>query len=701
MKKIIWLCVSIVGVSASLIGPSLFGQSESDVFELSPFLVTGSGDEGYLVANSISSTRTKLALIDTTQNISVLNRQFLDDTGTDSLAEALKYTSGVSSDSNLGDEVVLRGFRIGANFTDGLKDLETQSQYGSDPFLFDRVEVLKGPSALVYGSHNNGGVVNRVRKRPSFVEGGMYGLSLGSDGYFKVEADWSQPLNEDIAVRVLTGLWDDGGEKEFDYLERTGIYPMLTWKVNDMSFFNATFEHRQESYYKDWGSYFLFRDENGNFPGELSLGETPRDLAWGSDDNSFVDNTKNLVHLSWETAVNESFSYRIHGQYIDWDHFTRDMLPTGILADNESMPLLLREITDEDERYSIAFDAIWDFSIGEVENEILFLVQQDENDNYDYRIDDLNRPVVNILDIDHNYIPQDFSVRSEGLSEGSNFAMAVQDQMKFFDDRLIAVVGMRFDDYDVSAFNALAGIPGQVGDGNNMSYKGGLVYKPESNVSLFFNYSETFQAIFSTNPDGSVFDPTEGLIYEAGMKSNLVKDFLSGTLSVFRLELQNILGPHPDPDLASAGFSVQELEQTNEGVELDLNLALTQDWTMLVSGSHISAETPSGQRIRGVPEETFSVWNRFDLTDDEQLGWEIGGGYYWRGERVGDSGNSFILPSYWTIDLFANYKVSETVSFRFNAKNVTDEEYAEKSINRNIVFAGAPRSVQFKTVISF
>lgn len=142
---------------------------DKEVLTLSPFEVTGQQDRSYSSSYSTGSTRMSLPLNEIPQNIAVLNEKFIRDLRPDALADITKYVAGVTETVGPGREVFnIRGVSIGSPFTDGLPEIGSSQGFALDMSLFNRVEVLKGPTAVIYGSTASGGVVNRVTKKPQF-----------------------------------------------------------------------------------------------------------------------------------------------------------------------------------------------------------------------------------------------------------------------------------------------------------------------------------------------------------------------------------------------------------------------------------------------------------------------------------------------------------------------------------------------------
>ena len=202
-------------------------------------------------------------------------------------------------------------------------------------------------------------------------------------------------------------------------------------------------------------------------------------------------------------------------------------------------------------------------------------------------------------------------------------------------------------------------------------------------------------------PDGTGFDPTEGLTHEIGLKSDLMSGRVSGTLSFFTIENRNLLVIDPDPERASAGYFTQSAKDTLDGFELDLHFNLIDNLQLLTSFSDISTETNNGRRVRNVPDRTASLFVSYKFGGSSKLGWTVGGGARYKGSQPADAANVLFFDSVTIWDAFVAYQHSERLRFQVNANNVTDEYYADSSINQNLIFAGPERRIRFTATYSF
>lgn len=674
----------------------------SEPTRLKEFVVTEAQNVGYSTTNAIGVTRTNTPLIDIPQVVNVLNREFLEDTQAGELYDALKYISGVSIESNVGDSVMIRGYTVRGQHTDGISDTQTQSQMGAEPFLFERLEVLKGPSALVYGSHAIGGVLNRVRKTPQWKPAGLAAVTVGNHSQFKGEFDYTAPLNDQFAYRVIAAWRDEdlvnGVNVRNAFAERWNFSPMLTWRPRDNLQIRFSGEFLHEESFKHWGDNAMFQPFVRG--GRTTFGTLPRDFTF-SDPQSAGDNDKAAVWLSLETEVTSDWSLRLATFFNRWDHDVIDILPGGLQANNRLMNRSWRRIYNDDYDLTVALDSIFNFKLGASDHKFLTILQRSEGWGYEGRTNSSAPPPLDIFNPVYGFVgPVNPVEVQRTFGENESRSASFQDQVSFLEGRLQLVGGARFDWFTTRTDNRLTRVTGPTNKGDNWTFKGGVIFKPAKAVSLFYNFAETFQPNFGANPDGSTFVPQVGEINEVGIKTALRDGRISATLSYYDLVLLNILTLHPDPALASAGFRVQTDRQTTKGFDADLFLSLTENWELMLSGSVMDITLPTGLLPRNAPEKTASAWTRYSFQHGPLKGLSVGGGWHWQGESPAEAGNLVFFDSYSVVDAFAQYTYNR-YKFALNVSNATDEHYLARGINRNIFYAGPQRLIKFRVSYSF
>ena len=211
--------------------PGKDAPNESNVVTLSPFEVTSDNDNGYQAANTLAATRTNTPIRDLPMHINVLNEQLMTDRAIFDLDQALDALPGTA---RVFDEYVpkanIRGFNSSAAMRNGVRSLTTP-----DTSSIERVEVVKGPAALIYGQTQPGGVINYITKNPSSIRSNKLSLSAGSNQLFRAEIESTGPLNASKTLNYRVGATyyhTDNGERQRT-LNRYAIAPMLQWKPTD------------------------------------------------------------------------------------------------------------------------------------------------------------------------------------------------------------------------------------------------------------------------------------------------------------------------------------------------------------------------------------------------------------------------------------------------------------------------------------
>jgi len=682
--------------------PATTAATAGEIVQLREFTVAGDKDLGYATTNAIGVTRTNTALIDTPQAVTVINQEFLRDAAAGEIYDVLKYVSGVSIESNVGDSVMIRGYTVRGQYTDGFADTQTQSQAGAEPFLFERLEVLKGPSALVYGSHAAGGVLNRVRKSPLWKAGGTGAVTLGNHAQRKGEFDYTAPLNDQFAYRLIAVYRDEdltnGVETRHSWFKRWNLDPMVTWRVNSTTQVKVLGEFMREQGFKHFGDNAQLQPFVVN--GATTFGLLPRDFTF-SDPQARADNNKKAGLAAIESALTPDWSIRFAGYSNHWRHEVTDVLPSGIQANNRLMGRTARFISNDDTDYTLALDSVYNLRVAASDHKFLVIGQYFKSDNDTATITGDNPPALDIYNPVYTFTglvnPR---TTAKANSVGTNSSASFQDHAKFLGDKFQLVAGARYDKYASHTDNRLTGVSGTRNGGDNWTYKFGAVAKPGKSLSFFYNYSETYNANFGANPDGATFVPSTGIVKEVGLKSALREGRITSTLSYFDLQLQQIVGLDPDPARASAGYRVQQDRQTTKGVEADVVLNLVPGWDLTLAASTINITLPTKLLPRNTPEKTASVWSRYKFTAGALKGFTVGGGWSWQGRSAAEPANQIFFSSFGTFDAFAQF-TWKSYRFSLNGSNLADEWYLKRSANRNIFWAGSERLIKFKVARSF
>ena len=661
-------------------------KAEAEVAEgEGPAIIVYGRPDGYDIKQTPTATKTDTPLIDVPQAVTVLSREQLDDQGMAQLGEALRYVPGVVLGQGEGhrDQVTLRGQNSTADFfLDGLRD---DAQYYRSLYNVERIEVLKGANAMIFGRGGGGGVINRVSKAVDH-DRAIIGGSAGVDsfGAWSLAADIGQPLSENVAVR-LNAVHEDFANHRDAYSGRfTGITPEIGFKLGDSTSLLASYEYADDSRVTDRGV----------------PSRSGRPIS-GYDETFFGDPAINdssvkahIARARLDHAFSDSASADLQVLYAHYDKFYANIYPTaatastvtlagynsGTLRDNlivqgnlraalETGPLAHQlllgfEGMDQDTD-SVRANAV--FGAGRTSTATLPLAQQ------------LTLPTIAFA-----------ANSSSTLSHVRALSAYLQDQIRI-GDHVQLVLGLRYDDFRISSTNRINGFTASRSDGK-WSPRAGLILKPQENVSLYASYAISF--LPQSGDQFTVLDATTATLapeefrnLEAGVKWDITSS-LAFTAAAYRLDRLNTRAIDPVTGTAvlsgksrATGFETTLVGQVSRDFQLTLGYALQE-------GEIRAATTaaPAGRKLSQLPRHQFSAWTRYDV--NEKLG--LGLGLIHQSSSYAAISNAVVLPAFTRVDAAVYYTVSPAFTLQLNVENLTDARYYPAAHTDHNISTGRP-----------
>ncbi len=744
---------------------SLHAEDEEGVFTLSPFEVSADDDRGYGVTESIGATRQALPNSDISSSVISITSDFMSDVAAISAEEALRFVSGVqnsATDPNPGNaRVTLRGYQASVgNYRDGLPDNSgTRDMIGDDSAHYDRLEVIKGPAGVLYGSHTLGGVINKISNRA--VTDNFTNLEMqvagGYEEYIKGVVDVNRKLGENSALRAIVSSrrgnrhWHDtdegGAEADINgisliantYFEGGGRF----WGQLYYSNFEIDREYNNQ-FLAGWkvglqegevpvidaddDDFLLGKSINKTPKGNLSKGNTynyeigfeqPFDM-FGSDwtmrtvmryNLSKGDKSPSIVQF--DTAAYDADGVRLGA-------FSEVSLSDPRIADWKA-GYQSRDFRSKSDSGAINIDLAGEFGTESIKHSMVVNLRggMTERGSSFFRkipagrfslLDGAVEQLTNeelVAGVPNTFIPW------QGWNEGDSFSAGVLDNISFFDDKLILAIGSRYDwgrsvsgTYDVDKSLA-ANEPVEVEEatgrtsGNEFTWKQGVVYKPVEDVSLFAQHATTFNFVSGVDVrTGLPFENQEGVIDEVGVKTTLLDNRFILTASYFDMELTNVTVQVVRPD--GSGFDLaQEGVQKTTGVELDLAYLVNENISLIAAVSDVDSKNAVGNYFRGVPRTpTYSFFGRYTFTDGGLKGAFAGLGYKYNGEFSIDNGNNLFAASGGTMDLLVGYR-KDNWSLQLNAYNVLGYEGIVSAVNDSAVIRAEDPNYRISATYKF
>ncbi|MBE7385479.1 MAG: TonB-dependent receptor [Leptolyngbya sp. SIO1E4] len=668
-------------------------------------VVTGEEDEGYNPSNASTATRTDTPLRDIPQSIQVVPRQVIEDQQARSLQDVTRNVSGVFQGSSFGNSLntsIIRGFQTDVFLRDGFRDPTRILRETAD---LERIEVLKGPASVLYGTLEPGGIINLVTKQP--LEDPLYSvdLTVGSFGFVEPSIDLGGSLNESGTLLYrLNALYENGGNfRDFDdqEVERLFIAPSLTWQISDNTDITFNFDYFDDERPYDRG-IVAFGNGVADIPSDRILGEL--------DD---VAKTESLeAGYLLEHRFSDSWRLRNNFRFNSLDRFDIFTDPQSL---DESTGILTRRFGDlerTDEIYSLQTNVVGEFSTGSVEHTLLFGIDLfRETLDLDNRFSENGVPSsINIFDPEYGIVPRpernELPLNLILDSQTNTLGIYLQDQIELSEQWQL-LVGGRFDIVDQESFldgSFFGESSSSQQQEEAFSPRLGIVYQPIELLSLYASFTQSFVPNSSVDEDGNLLDPERGNQYEVGIKGDFLDGNLSATLAAFNINKTNIA--IADPDLP--GVSRPIGEQRSRGIEIDLRGEILPGWNIFASYAYTDAEITEddgsedeGNRLFGVPEHAASLWTTYEIQAGDLQGLGFGAGVFFVGERQGDTANSFQVPSYTRVDASISYR-RDNWRAGINFQNLFDIAYIESIENDRLeVYPGAPFTVLANFSIEF
>ncbi|WP_434030227.1 TonB-dependent siderophore receptor [[Pseudomonas] boreopolis] len=639
-----------------------------------------------------TATKTDTPLVETPQAISVVTSQLFTDRGARNLQETLRYSAGVTADAwgldTRGDGSTIRGLDP-VQYLDGMRRV-----YGFNPMArpevygLERVEVLRGPSSVLYGAGATGGIINAMSKRPSFQDGGEIGVQVGNFRRKQLQGDVTGALGDSLAGRVV-GVFRDSG-MQTDKIDDDRIYlaPSLTWRGERTNItFLASYQHDETAS----SQQFLPVVATLKAPPGRKLDPS---TFLGDKDFDKLDARLFSAAMLLDHAFNDTVTWSSNLRYIDSKVEFRELFPNVyekpenpfIDADGRVVKRTAYGVKPHD-RITTADNSLqFDFTTGAFRHLLLAGV-----DYTDFREDSSNlRATATPIDI---YAPVSAGVAIDGWDRlpdqrTTQTGVYVQDQLRYA-DRVSLVLGARRD----RARTKTEGVSAQTD--NATTYRIGLIGDVGAGVSPYLSYSESFLPVTGQDLYGRAFEPMRGRQVEAGAKWQPAPGALL-TLAAYRITETNRQTNDPDNVLNV----VQTGEIQSKGVELEGAYAFAGDFTVTASYSHNKAEVTRsnyapevGRRLNDTPQDLASVWlaKGFVLDDGLRLRTGLGGRHV--GSTISAGATSTVrTPSYTLVDALVELQLPSW-TFSLSVTNLFDKEYFAPCRNFGDCFSGNTRNM--------
>ena len=664
---------------------------------------------GYVADRSLTGTKTNTPIMETPQAIAVIGRDQIRDQNPNSFAEALRYAPGVRSETygadTRNDWFKIRGFDaqdVGL-FLDGLQlSSFAFATWKFQPVGIERIDILRGPSAVLYGGSGPGGLVNIISKTPPFTPQNAIEAGVNSYGnaYFSFDLGGpvltpSGPSNE-LFYRLLGTV--KGGETQTAFTPDNTYFvaPSLTYKPDvDTTLTLLSSASRNETRVQ---SFLPYVGTVVNAP----FGRIPTRLFASDPSVDKFTRQQELIGYQFEKNLTDDLTFRQNGRFAHNEVKFQTLLGNGYAGAPATALLsrfndFARDIADQG-NLDTQFE--YRFGTGPVQHKALVGVDLKRYQVSDLQAFDFGTPPLNLLNPVYG-VAQGFpaiTFADQTITQ-KQVGVYLQDQLKL--GRLTLVLSGRNDWVDTVNDNRLA--PGQSRDDSQFTGRAGLIYNTELGIAPYVSYATSYNPVIGTNfATGQLFTPEKGEQSEVGLK--IEPAGLNGHfgVAVFDLKRQNVLTTDP----LNALQSVQTGEVTSRGVELEAVANVTPELKVVgaFTSFHIFVSKDLNPALVGTvptntPSEIGSLWGDYTFRTGPLTGFGFGGGVRYNGISYADTANSLVVPSYVLGDAAIHY---ETRNWRLalNVTNIADQIFVGSCSTPTACFYGDRRravaSVNYK-----
>lgn len=683
-----------LAATTALASPALAQTADQDRPGWTPEIVVVGEREGYGAPVSGTATRTDTPLIEVPQSVQVLTRTLIEEQDRRTLGEALVNVSGVTptrSDEVLFIPPIVRGFAA-ETYVDGLPVFAgNQQAYDPNSLVgIDRIEVLKGPTATLFGGGLGtplGGLINLQSQRPGDRLGGEVALRGGSFSTFNPYANLNLPLASGIAARIAgeyqsNDSWIDRVEGK-----RWSVQPSLSIDLSaDTDLLFQGLVSRRETI------------EYSGLPADAALAGTIRRDAFPGSPIDQPPTTNDIrmgqatLRHSFSDKVKLTVSGRYYSSRIDeqGSFVFPDLFPTGTVAPlYDVYPITMRNRTEE---ATVDANIVADTKMLGGEHTLLGGVSYDWTSFYSAMglfVSDSPSGTIDLSDprYELRYTPQ-LPVNSYTDDRFETFAAYVQDQATY--GRLHVTGAFRLTSLKFIEKS-------NIGVANDRTYtrlspRIGATFDIVPGVALFAGYATAFRAPFGFIGTAAPVPETSDNI-EGGVKLALPGTNLSGTLAAFRQRRDKVVVNDP----ANIGFFIQSGRQRASGVEVDLVWEPSRAFSLLGNYAYTDSRDDGiapGDRLARVPESSGRIAARYRMLDGVAKGLSVGAGLSAFTSRELTLPNTIAVPGYVAIDAQASYDI-DRFTIGLSAVNLGNRQAFDpySYLGYPVVAPNQPRSV--------
>jgi catecholate siderophore receptor len=686
------------------------------------------GTVGVYANSTSSATKTNTPLVNIPQSVTVVTKDFIRDQAFQSLTDVTRYVPGVAIHQGEGnrDELVIRGVDSSANFyVNGFRD---DVQYFRDLYNTQSLEILKGPSALVYGRSAGGGLVNRTLKDADGTRVYEAIMQTGSYGDRRVSVDAGQAVNENVAVRLNAFYEGSDTFRDYGQLERYGINPTVTLKPTDDTKIKLSYEFYHDFRLADRGN------PSQGLPGGATRFNPTTPFAPNGDLTTFFGSPiYNYAKVEVQTGMaiiehdfGNGLTVRNGSIYADYNRGYRNVYPGGtgapasagggaVTPDQTQLALNAYQNYTPRENAFNQTDFVYKTITGPVAHTVAFGTEFGRQTGLSQRNSGqfpanagLPYVIVNPFSptyfgpVTFNHIASDANSKYR-LDIASGYAQDQIDVTRW----LQFLVGARYDNFDLTALDQNTNINRNRVD-NFISPRAAVIVKPVDTVSLYTAWSVSYlpasgDQFSALNPSTVILEPQRFESTEIGAKWN-VNPKLLFTAAAYQILRANV------PVNIGGGVSIPGGMHHIRGFETALTGYITPEWQSVLGYAYTDARIANdltasgvlppivaGNRVQLVPYNQVSLWNKYQIDPT----WAAALGVIYFSDSFASSDDSVRLPGFVRFDAAVYAKIDEMWRVQLNVENIFNKGYWATADGNNNISPGQPRTFRLTALARF
>lgn len=639
--------------------------------------------EDYNPAISSIGGKNPTAIQDIPQTVTVINQAVMKAQAATTLKDVLRNVPGITMSAGeggqIGDNINIRGYNARTDiFLDGFRD---RGQYSRETFFLDAVEVLKGPSSMLFGRGSTGGVINQVSKKSQLEASKEINLAVGTDNYQRLTADINQPISASAALRVSVLAHEEDSSRDVAQNKRYGIAPTIGFGLGTDTQVHLSGILQRNDDIPDYGLPFT---PNGSKANPSRPVDVPNENFYGFSNDFFEQDIKTL-NLNISHKISDALTLRNQTQFQEVQTKAAPTVFSGVTS--TTVNRARREREQNDSSLFNQTDLIIKAVTGSVAHEITTGVEigVDEYERIGYNWTGL--PSQTLLNPTYGPTPST-ATRSLSASRAENEA----DTLAFYINETAklnahwqAVLGVRWDRFEVTSksIDNTSGVVTPLSRDDDMpSVRAGIIYQPKRSHSYYFSYGTSFNpsgealtlSSSATSFSNANLEPEENRSLELGAKWDALDSTLALSSAIFHVEKDNARTIDPLTNTVTLSGTTRV-----QGVELGASGQLSKNWQLFAGYTYLDGEIVelrdtssdlSGNALPNTPEHSASLWTAYGISD----AWKVGGGVVYTGERYLNNSNTSMVDGYTRFDASLSF-VQTQYQVQLNLLNLTDEEY--------------------------